>query len=168
MDKEKTVYFSDLEGLRIAMGMEENGYAFYKKAQEASRREEHKALFAKLAEEESIHLKKFTQMYNDLKAKKQAESDEYLFDADASKYLTALSSPEMFTEDAAAELKKSVKTVRELLKMAIQDEKEAVLFYDALAKNSKFEDTKKIFSALKAEEQSHIVRLRDILLLWQD
>jgi rubrerythrin len=41
-----------------------------------------------------------------------------------------------------------------------------VLFYDELTNNAKFPDAKKIFAQLKAEEQSHVVKIREMIDAW--
>ncbi|SDL47863.1 Rubrerythrin [Dendrosporobacter quercicolus] len=50
--------------------------------------------------------------------------------------------------------------------MAIQAEKDSILFYDELAAKAKFEDARKIFAVLKSEEQTHVVKLREMLEGW--
>ena len=45
---------------------------------------------------------------------------------------------------------------------AIQAEKDSILFYDELARHAKFEEARAIFLKLKAEEQKHIIKLREM------
>ena len=156
-------YFSDLEGLRIAIDMEERGHAFYRSAYDHSADAAQKALFAKLASDEAQHLRQFTELYQEVKTKSGSDGDEYLFDADFSKYLTALTAPHIFPKHKEITLNLAGKNAAEILNLAIHDEKEAVLFYDALAQNAKFDNTRKIFETLKREEQTHIVKLNELL-----
>lgn len=156
--------FSDLEGLRIAMAIEERGRDFYQQAFERAKEDSHKELFCRLKNEEIIHFETFSKIFDEVNKKKEAASDEYLFDAETSRYLTVLAEGHIFptAENAAVKIAEAT-TIAEILQMAIQAEKDSILFYDELASKSKFEDAKKIFITLKAEEQTHVVKLRKIL-----
>jgi len=158
--------FSDLEGLRIAVDMEARGRDFYKKAYEKADNKEHKALFMLLMNEEASHFDQFTKLYNKIKESKLSDSADYLFDQETSKYLTVLAEPHIFPKDKAEKTLPELKNIVDILKAAIQDEKDAILFYDALAKCAKFEETRTIFNLLKAEEQTHVVKLRQMLDSW--
>ncbi|XER07177.1 hypothetical protein SRRS_27270 [Sporomusa rhizae] len=153
--------FSDLEGLRIAIDMEARGRDFYKKAYEQAETKSHKDLFMFLMNEESKHYEQFTGIYQKLRESKNYDSDDYLFDPETSKYLTALAEPCIFPKDK----EERAKTLTDIIKAAIQDEKDSILFYDALAKYAKFEEARNIFNLLKEEEQKHVVKLREILNL---
>jgi rubrerythrin len=155
--------FSDLEGLRIAIDMEARGRDFYKEASEQVATKEHKALFLLLMNEEIEHYNRFTQLYNKTKENKLADSDDYLFDPESSKYLTVLAEPHIFPKNKADKTVKALTSVSAILHAALQDEKDSILFYDALAKCAKFEETKTVFNLLKAEEQTHVVKLREML-----
>lgn len=152
--------FSDLEGLRIAIDMEARGRDFYKKASEQASTKEHKALFLMLMNEEVEHYNQFSNLYNKTKENKLADSNDYLFDPESSKYLTVLAEPHIFPKNKSAS---ELKTIADILQAALQDEKDSILFYDALSKCAKFEETRNVFTLLKAEEQKHVVRLREML-----
>lgn len=155
--------FSDLEGLRIAIDMEARGRDFYKKACEQAETKEHKALFMMLMNEEIQHHDQFSKLYTKIKETKLSDAADYLFDEETSKYLTVLAEPHIFPEDKAEKVLPELKSVADILKAALQDEKDSILFYDALAKCAKFEETRVVFNLLKAEEQTHVVKLRAML-----
>jgi len=156
--------FSDLEGLRISMAIEARGRDFYQQAFDKAKDDTHKNLFCTLKNEEMIHFETFTKIFNKVNENKAAASDEYLFDPETSRYLTVLADGHIFPTAENAEVKiAEFTTIQEILEMAIQAEKDSILFYDELASKSKFEDAKKIFTTLKAEEQTHVVKLRKIL-----
>lgn len=155
--------FSDLEGLRIAVDMEARGRDFYKKAYEKADNKEHKALFKLLMDEEISHYDQFTKLYNKIKENKLSDADDYLFDQETSQYLTVLAEPHIFPKDKADKALPELKSITDILKAAIQDEKDSILFYDALAKCAKFEETRNVFNLLKMEEQTHVVKLRGML-----
>lgn len=157
--------FSDLEALRIAIDMEARGRDFYKKAYEQAETKEHKDLFMLLMNEEIQHHDQFTKLYNMVKDNQQAGED-YLFDQETSRYLTVLAEPHIFPKDKAKEKFPELKSIADILRSAMQDEKDSILFYDALAKCAKFEDARKVFNLLKAEEQTHVVKLREMLDGW--
>ena len=156
--------FSDLEGLRIAMSIEASGRDFYQKAYEQTEEESHKALFLLLKGEEINHYETFSKIFDEVNQYKEAGSDEYLFDQESSRYLTVLAEGHVFptTENSQVKIAKAT-TIEEILLMALQAEKDSILFYDELASKSKFEKAKKIFLLLKAEEQTHVVKLRQLL-----
>ncbi|BBB92815.1 MAG TPA: ferritin family protein [Methylomusa anaerophila] len=158
--------FSDLEGLRISMDIEARGRDFYKQAYERAEKKEHKELFLLLMNDEIHHLEKFTRLYNQFKENKAAYNDEYLFDADISRYLTVLAEAHIFPQDKSKNVLPELKSMADILKSAIQDEKDSILFYDALSKCAKFEEAKQVFNVLKAEEQTHVVKLREMFDGW--
>ncbi len=177
-------YFSDLEGLRLAVDIEKRGAAFYKQAQVRANNPDHKVLFGFLLQEELNHAAKFAAMYNELKANKSAGADEYLFDADVSRYLQVLVETHVFPPEAPlgdeSELANGVLktgwqqqvpgqsgsdglTARGILQLALQAEKDSILFYDEMMNNAKFPAAKKVFAELKAEEQSHVEKLQELI-----
>ncbi|WP_425061259.1 hypothetical protein SCACP_20470 [Sporomusa carbonis] len=155
--------FSDLEALRIAIDMEARGRDFYKKAYEQAETKAHKDLFMFLMNEEIHHHDQFTHLYNKIKENKLAGSDDYLFDQETSRYLTVLAEPHIFPKDKVFP---EFKSMADILKAALQDEKDSILFYDALAKCAKFEEARQVFNLLKAEEQTHVIKLREMLDGW--
>lgn len=157
-------YFNDLEGLRIALEMEVEGRNFYQQASEKVTKPEHKALLLILKNEEVAHYETFSQIYNQIKEAKQAVVDEYLFDPESSRYLTILVEDYIFPKkDKAKPQIAEFTSMEAILKSAIEAEKNSILFYDELASQSKYEDAKNVFLRLKAEEQTHVVKLTAML-----
>jgi len=151
--------FSELEALRIAIDMEARGRDFYKKAYDQAESKEHKDLFMQLMNDETAHHDQFSRLYNKVKASQQT-GDDYLFDQETSRYLTVLAEPYIFPKDKQLS---EFKTIADILRAALQDEKDAILFYDALAQCAKFEEARKVFNILKSEEQAHAIKLRRML-----
>lgn len=159
--------FSDLEGLRIAVEIEARGREFYRQAAEQAARLEHRELFLWLMNEEIQHEKKFAGLLDNLKTCKEAHTEEYLFDPETSRYLTVLAEHHVFPAPAAAKQKiAELKTVGAILETALQAEKDSVLFYDQLAASAKFDAARQAFALLKAEEQGHIVKIREMIKTW--
>lgn len=159
--------FNDLEGLRIAIDIETRGQEFYRQASLYSKKAEHKNLFLLLMDEETQHRETFMKIYIKMKEQKEAFDDDYLFDPDSSRYLTILAESHVFpeTNKSAREIA-ALDTVRAILEVAIQAEKDSILFYDELARNAKFEEARKIFTVLKQEEQGHVVKLKKMIDDW--
>lgn len=159
--------FSDLEGLRIAVEIEVRGREFYRQAAEQATKDEHRELFQWLADEECTHEERFAGILNQISACKEAHSDEYLFDPETSRYLTVIAEHHVFPKPAEAKaLVAELKTVGAILHTALQAEKDSVLFYDELTRNAKFDAAKEVFALLKAEEQAHVVKIRQMIDKW--
>ncbi|MBP2627553.1 MAG: rubrerythrin [Firmicutes bacterium] len=158
------ILFNDLEGLRIAVDIETRGQEFYRQASSYAEKAEYKNLFLMLMNEEIQHKETFMNLYNKIKDQKEAFADDYLFDSEVSRYLTVLAESHVFSEpDKAARKIAELNTIGAILEVAIQAEKDSILFYDELARNAKFEEAIKIFNLLKQEEQGHVVKLRKIM-----
>jgi rubrerythrin len=159
--------FSDLEGLRIAIAMEARGRDFYHQAYEQSYKQDQKELFLWLKTEETHHLDRFTKLYNILKDRQEAHSDDYLFDPETSRYLTVIAEEHIFPKpyDAQKQIAE-LKTVAGVLQVALQAEKDSVLFYDELAAHAKFPEAKDVFRILKSEEQRHVIKIREMIDAW--
>lgn len=156
--------FNDLEGLRIAVDIETRGQEFYRQAASYAKTAEHQDLFEALMNEESQHRKTFMKIYNQVKEHKDAVNDDYLFDVDTSRYLTILAESHVFPDVSKSSHKiAELDTTAAILAVAIQAEKDSILFYDELARQAKFDEARTIFELLKKEEQGHVVKLRIIL-----
>lgn len=159
--------FSDLEGLRVAIEIEARGKAFYHQAYEQAVHQEHKDLFLFLMNEEAQHLDLFTQIFTAVSERKEAHSAEYLFDPETYRYLTVLAESHIFPPESQASGKiAELKSVKSILHTAMQAEKDSILLYDELSRNAKFPDARKIFARLKIEEQSHVVKIREMIEAW--
>lgn len=159
--------FNDLEGLRIAMEIETRGKEFYRQAYEQAVKQEHKDLFLLLMNDEVDHYNTFKKIFTVLKERKEANSDDYLFDHESSRYLTVLAESQVFPrEEQAQGMIAGLKTISAILETALQAEKDSILFYDELAKSAKFEDARKIFNTLKTEEQAHAVKIMEMINAW--
>jgi rubrerythrin len=159
--------YNDLEGLRIAVEIEARGKAFYRQAYEQATKQDERDLFMWLMTEESHHLEAFTNIFNKVKETKEAHSDEYLYDPEVSRYLTVLAESHVFpSADKAKQKIAELKSGQAVLALAMQAEKDSVLFYDQLASSAKFPEAQRIFAVLKAEEQTHVIKVREMIDAW--
>lgn len=155
-------YLNELETLKIAENIENEGLRFYTEAMNNAENEEIKNIFKMLADEEKGHAALFAKLYND--AKKESENnDDYIYDETTSAYLSALSETALFnTNGITNEKLKYVKDSKEALLMGMQAEKDAVLLYTKMYQVSKFENTKKYLEKLIDEENNHLEKLMNI------
>jgi Uncharacterized conserved protein len=176
--------FSDLEGLRLAVNIEKRGVDFYRQAKDNTHNPEHKLLFGFLMQEEVNHAAKFEALYNALKQNRNAGDEDYLFDENVSRYLQVLVETHVFPQDnlfvadpdmANGVLETGWKTqipgqahaneltAKSILRIALLAEKDSILFYDEMMKNARFPEAKQVFAELKAEEQSHVEKLQELI-----
>ncbi|TCO77984.1 ferritin family protein [Marinisporobacter balticus] len=157
--------FSELEILKIAKGTEEAGYTFYKKAAEKFNDEDIKKMFEYLAAEEMDHVKTFQRIYDQV-AEKLAGKDleEYLYDETTSAYLRAISETAVFNTNGLTNHKiDQTHSVKDALLIGLQAEKDAILFYEAVSKNTKLEMTRKVLDRLIKEEMKHLHKFKSLL-----
>ena len=70
----------------------------------------------------------------------------------------------MFTQkDEVKRLTAEIKTDLDALKIGIQAEKDAILFYTEATKNTKNKEGQKAFEFLASEEKKHLKLLADLL-----
>ena len=50
-----------------------------------------------------------------------------------------------------------------ILRIALQAEKDSILFYDEMVKNARFPEAKQIFAQFKAEEQTHVEKIQAMI-----
>lgn len=152
-------YLKAADILELAMQLEKNGEAYYLAvAQKAS--PETRALFEDLAQQEVHHFEVF--------AKLAAGTQDQPFMTDEEwdwyqKYLTATVQSALFQgPDKALAAAADAKTEKEALRMAIEFEKDTLLFYYDL--RDKVAAAKRdVIDKVVAEEKSHIRRLAGML-----
>ena len=155
------VNFTGREILEMALRIEENGMRFYSDASKASKNKDVKELFRRLAEEEAHHIKVFTEMKKLMPGDTVAEGfDPYI--TEASLYLRAIADTEVFTEPGkGAGFAKEVGDEKEVLNLAIDMEKDSILFYYEFLKIVRDKD-RAILDALIEQEKSHLSKLSSL------
>ena len=150
------------EVFEIAEQIERNGYAFYQKAAEIAVGEESKKFLLDLASMEMDHEKLFTEM------KKKFTSNEMdsPFDGDniALSYLQAMVDGDVFINiKPSDDLLKGDETVADIRKLAIEFEKNTVVYFLSLRNALSDAEDKMKIEKLVNEEIQHIA----ILTNWQ-
>jgi rubrerythrin len=142
--------FSLEEILDLGIRIERNGEKFYREAVEHVALEDLKVLLKRLADDEVEHVEFFTRKKQALKGKAAAPEMEKA----ASEILQGILGDQTFSlkEANPGELK----TIDELLDLAIEFEKDTLLFYEMLGSLSTEEDTLKGLQGIIQEEKRHV------------
>ncbi|NSW87136.1 MAG: ferritin family protein [Syntrophobacteraceae bacterium] len=151
--------FNAGEVFRIAVQIEENGKAFYEKAQSVIEDAEVKKLFADLALEEVEHKKKFQDLMAQFppSASTPTVSDP---DNQLDQYIQMMADQHIFgtTEGVDRELA-GVRNAVDALKMALQFEKDSVIFFLGMQEATCEGKDRDLIHLLVKEEQEHVRRL---------
>ncbi|WP_448517643.1 ferritin-like domain-containing protein [Pseudothermotoga sp.] len=148
----------------MAEQIERNGVAFYNKAAEMFPEYTKKSIFLKLAEMEREHEKRFHQMRLDL-AKKERELSQFLDpQGEAAAYLRAMVSGKVFDPKLDPTTRfNQVRSLSEVLRIAIDVEKDSIIFYLGLKEMIPQGLGKDKIDLIVREEMSHVTILSDLL-----
>lgn len=151
--------FNAAEVFKIAVVIEENGKSFYDRCQNVVDNAEVKDLFSALSREEVEHKKKFESMIAQLP--KEASSP-VIWDPDneLDQYIKMLADQHVFvSSDSLNARVAQVKNTRDALNLAIEFEKDSVLFFLSLQEATEGKKGQELIGALIKEEQEHLKRL---------
>jgi rubrerythrin len=157
-----------LEIAKIACDIESEGIDFYRAAASVTSNAQSKNLFNDLAQQEFEHLSTFRELYKQLDEKMggSESSTEFLFDNHLTQYLKSISQGVIFPEGSNAQTWISNQTdIREILKFALEAEKNSILLYTEIINHNTFAYSKEMLSKIIAEEKSHLIRLSNQLNL---
>ena len=123
--------FAASDIVEVAIRIEENGIDFYKYAEQISRKEEAKKLFAQLAQAEVAHKKTFEKIF----AKMEKNSPLESYEGEYSAYLRSyVDNNIIFTKEAMDKQFAKVKDTIAALDFAIQRELDSILYYHEIKK----------------------------------
>jgi rubrerythrin len=151
--------FNAGEIFKVALNIEENGRRFYEKAERIADDEAVKQVFAELGAEEVKHKARFQELMDKLPSDEKGanvfdpnnENDEYLrMMAD----MHVFGKPE--SVDAALD---GVDNSVDALKLAIQFEKDSIVFFAEMQSMADDDQNRKDIGLLVQEEQAHMRRL---------
>lgn len=150
--------FSADEIFEMAKQIERNGVDFYKKAAADVQGDEEKRFLLNLAKMEETHEKTFAEMQKELADKEKASQ---VFDPaeEAILYLKALADTRIFFEKPAPG-----NDMKEILKSAVEAEKDSIVFYLGMKELVPSELGKKRVDNIVKEEMEHIRLLSGKLL----
>jgi rubrerythrin len=154
--------FNVNEAFEIAEQIERNGYAFYMRSAEMMTDQASKDFLLDLARMENDH----ESLFSGLKRKFAEDGVESPFDSDglALSYLRSMVDGEVFLNlRPTAELLTGTESPDEIRRLAIDFEKNTVVYFASLANAMNSEKDKEIIQKLVAEEIQHIA----ILTKWK-
>jgi rubrerythrin len=151
--------FNASEVFDIAIKIEENGKQFYDRSREIIKDPEVQKLFAELAQEEIKHKEKFTTLKSELPA---STASGAVFDPDheLDLYLKMMADQHVFISSDGVEAQLGrIKSATDALKMAVEFEKDSVIFFLTMQDATEGVQGKALIGSLVKEEQEHLRRL---------
>jgi rubrerythrin len=142
--------FNAKDVFEMALKLERNGAAFYKKAAENTKETSYKSLLMDLSSMELGHEKVFSSMMADLTEK---EKEQTVFDpqGESLAYLKSLADTRVFFEK-----KIDVSSLKEIFMSAIGAEKDSIVFYLGMKDLVPEKSGKNRLDAIIKEEMGHI------------
>ena len=158
-----SITFNAFEIFEIAEQIERNGVKFYRKAAEGNCDQEIRQMLLELADMEAEHEETFANMRKRISYK---ERELITFDPEneMALYLQAMASGHVFDlkKDPSQQLT-GKETVEDILKMAIEAEKDSIVFYLGLKDFVPAEAGRDKVEEIIKEEQGHIALLSEKL-----
>ena len=155
--------FNAGEVFRISLDIEENGRLFYEKAAGMTDNQEVKKIFSDLGREEIKHKERFAALMAELP---DAAVGETVWDPqnEIDQYLKMMAELHVFRKsDNIDSMLKEAGDAKGALKLAIQFEKDSIVFFAEMQNLSENEDSRKKIGQLVKEEQEHLKRLSMLL-----
>lgn len=149
--------FNAAEVFNIAIKIEENGKKFYEESQKSIDNPEVKKLFNELAQQEIDHKHRFESLMAQLPADSSLAT---VWDPEneLDMYIKMMADDHVFVADVK-ELITQVKDAKSALKMAIEFEKDSVLFFLSFEEAMSTQKDRDLVKTLVKEEQGHLKRL---------
>jgi rubrerythrin len=152
--------FSSDEIFQIAQQIERNGMAYYNKAAKVFTKDEHRKLFKELSMMEEHHLNDYTKMREEF-----FDSDkDTVFDVnnEAMAYMQAIANGNVFDPKSnPVEFVKPDSDVIDIIKRAIEMEKNSIIFYIGLKDMVPSKPSKRKVEAIIQQELKHILMLSE-------
>ena len=154
-----SVFLSASEIFEIAIQIERNGAAFYRKAARSAAEEQTRQELNDLAAMEDMHQKVFTDLMCSL-ITDEGEPEWYDADGDEAAYLESFASGEVFdmTQDLSSQLSPTA-TLRDVLRLALERERDSVVFFVGLQRLIPPSMGRDQVEAIVDEELGHITLL---------
>lgn len=147
--------FSKMEVIEMAKDIEKRGLNFYRAQADKTDNEEVRELFLRLAGDEKDHFQRFENIAKSIKENSE-NNEDHVYDEEVSTYLNALVEFVVFPGDELID--KDFGSMEEVLKLAIQAEKDSILLYTEMLDNHSG-DTVNIIKKLITEEKQHLLDL---------
>jgi rubrerythrin len=148
--------FNANEVFKIAIEIEENGRRFYEKVQDVVEESGVNEIFARLALAEVEHKRRFISLKSQLP---RSAKEETVWDPDneLDQYLKMMADMHVFKTSAAVDdVLAGVRTAQDALHLAIQFEKDSIVFFLTMQEAAKEEEGRKLIGQLVEEEKEHL------------
>jgi len=156
------VTFNADEVFEMAEQIERNGAKFYRLAAQSPNNSALKSFLEELADMEVEHIKIFAKIRTELSG--GAPLDMFDPDDDAVKYLQAVVRGRIFdVSGEPSEKLTACKTPQDVLKVAIELEKDSIVYYLAMKNRVLSESGKEKIDAIISQEMGHVLVLKDKL-----
>lgn len=151
--------FNAAEVFDIAVNIEENGKTFYNRAAQMVDNADVKALFRELAKEEEVHKTRFLELKKLLPPQAQAPTVPDLSN-ELDQYIKMMAQEHIFSKTSGVEDEiKKISSVQDALRLAIQFEKDSVIFFISMKEATDDTRGREMIDLLIKEEQEHVKRL---------
>jgi rubrerythrin len=151
--------FNAAEVFDIAIKIEENGKKFYDRGREIIKDPNVQELFQELAQEEIKHKEKFKTLKSELPV---SAASGGVFDPnhELDMYIKMMADQHVFISDDSLEAQLArIKDARDALRLAMEFEKDSVIFFLSLQDATEGTKGKEFIGSLVKEEQEHLRRL---------
>ncbi|MDO9577025.1 MAG: ferritin family protein [Candidatus Cloacimonadales bacterium] len=155
-------FFTKNDIIEMAVKMEQNGYAFYDEAlQRKDLDAETQAILTKLRDEEKQHEKTFLALRSKIDNLDLRESPGW---KEAKSYIESMVESHVFNDEGKAiQLAQKAENATELLKYAVQFEKDTILFFYTFSRYVQEKKADEAVNAIINEESKHIRLLRELI-----
>jgi rubrerythrin len=149
--------FETTEILDLAIRLEKNGEATYRKAIQSSTDEETNAMLAWMASEEARHGEWFAKLKTDLGT---ARKNPFMEEMSRQVFEDLVGGQSFSLKEVDFS---KVSDLRDLLSIFIEFEKDTILFYELIAPFIEDGETRRHLEAIITEENRHIERLKQVM-----
>ncbi|MGA2401183.1 MAG: ferritin family protein [Syntrophobacteraceae bacterium] len=151
--------FNAGEVFKIAIQIEENGRKFYEESRNVIESAQVRALFADLALQEIEHKRKFETLRAQLPPESTA-STVWDPENEMDQYIKMMADDHVFVSSASAKSRVDrIRDAEDALKLAIEFEKDSVLFFLGIEEAVTGRKDQELIKSLVKEEQEHLRRL---------
>ena len=156
---------SILDAIGFAIELEQRGTHFYREAAKRMEDQEQRNLVLLLMGQTNQHLEHVKKIFDYVQSERG--SDIAALDSETASYITALGKNIGFpSESQAAQKVAGCTSVAQILDIAMQGEKDSLSLYKEISEKAVDAEVKKIFNALRSEEQIHVEKLGEMLAGW--
>ena len=149
--------FNAAEVIDMGIEKEKKRRDFYGLVSEKFKDKEINSLFSRLRDWEDEHIKKFSQIRDEVKGSEITES----YQGEFGSYIRAMVDDRLYSEASPSGFAKNVKTPLEAIKYGIGFEKDAILFFHELLRYMTPHHQEKIVELIN-EEKKHLIYLTEL------